>query len=235
MDIILVPGFWLDGSAWDDVVPHLAEAGHTPHPLTLPGMESRDADRSQVTLADHVAAVVAAIDALPDDAEVALAGHSASGGLVYAASDARPGRVAHVIYVDSGPLASGDALNPDLPAELDEYPLPPWEGMDDASLRDLTESQLQAFRERAVPQPAGTVREPHALSDDRSRYTVPSTVIASEMSAETLRGLMAENHSFVAELARLDDYEIVDLPTGHWPMFTRPADLASAMVRALER
>jgi hypothetical protein len=42
MDIILVPGFWLDGSSWDEVVPALQQAGQRTHALTLPGMESRE-------------------------------------------------------------------------------------------------------------------------------------------------------------------------------------------------
>ena len=53
MDIILIPGFWLDASSWDDIVPALREEGHRVRALTLPGMESKDADRSEITLRDH--------------------------------------------------------------------------------------------------------------------------------------------------------------------------------------
>ena len=60
MDIILIPGLWLDGSSWNGVVPTLEKAGHRLHPLTLPGMESRDADRSTIGLHDHVEAVIKA-------------------------------------------------------------------------------------------------------------------------------------------------------------------------------
>ncbi len=233
MDIILVPGFWLDGSAWDEVVPALEAAGHTAHPITLPGMESADADRSGIHLADHVGAVVAAIDAVPGDAPVALVGHSAGGGLVYAASDARPDRVAHVVYVDSGPFAEGQAVDAGLPADVVDHVLPAWDAFEDADLVGLDDDRRARFRARAVPQPGGTVREGHVLGDDLRRLDVPTTVIACEMPGEVLRGLMAEGHPFVAELARLHDYEIVDLPTGHWPMFTRPADLGAAIVAAL--
>ena len=235
MDIILVPGFWLDGSAWDDVVPVLTAAGHTPHAVTLPGLESVDADRSGIHLADHVDAVVAAIDAVPGDVPVVLVGHSAGGGLVYAASDRRPERVARVVYVDSGPFAEGQAVNADLPADVVDHDLPAWDAFEDQDLVGLDDELRARFRARAVPQPGGTVREGHRLGDDLRRLDVPTTVIACEMPGEVLRGLMAEGHPFVAELARLHDYEIVDLPTGHWPMFTRPEDLAGVIVEALAR
>lgn len=64
MDIVLVPGLWLDGASWDAVVEPLIWAGHVPHALTLPGIESAAADHSGVALADHVAAVVAVIDSI---------------------------------------------------------------------------------------------------------------------------------------------------------------------------
>ena len=48
MDIILIPGFWLDASSWDEVIPSLRQAGHRVRALTLPGMESKDADRSEI-------------------------------------------------------------------------------------------------------------------------------------------------------------------------------------------
>ncbi|MFE6970515.1 alpha/beta fold hydrolase [Isoptericola sp. NPDC057653] len=232
MDIILVPGFWLNASAWDGVVPVLERAGHTAHPVTLPGLGSKDADRAGIHLADHVAAVVAAIDALPADAPVALVGHSASGGLVYAATDARPGRVSHVVYVDSGPVGDGYAMNGDLPADVVEVPLD-WSSFEEDSLRDMTDEIRAAVDVESAPQPGGTVREPHRLSDDPRRLDVPSTVVASEMPADVLRGLMTEGHPFVDELAKLHHYEIVDLPTGHWPMYTRPDDLGAAIVAAI--
>lgn len=235
MDIILVPGFWLDGSAWDAVVPVLEEAGHTVHPLTLPGLESADADRSGVHLADHVAAVVAAVDAVPGDRPVALVGHSAGGGLVYAASDARPERVAHVVYVDSGPMADGQAVDAGLPPDVVGHDLPAWDALEDADLVGLTDELRERFRARALPQPGATVREPHRLSADTRRLDIPSTVVACEMPGSVLRDLMAQGHPYMAELARHHDYEIVDLPTGHWPMFTRPADLGRAIVEALVR
>src|SRR3954465_13956510 len=97
MYIVLVPGLWLDASSWDEVTPALEAAGHRVTAVQLPGMESRSADRASITIDDHVAAVVAAIDAA--EGPVILVGHSAGSGIASAAVDARPDRVARAIYV----------------------------------------------------------------------------------------------------------------------------------------
>ena len=47
--IILVPGFWLGAWAWDEVAEALRADGHDVTALTLPGLESADADRSSIT------------------------------------------------------------------------------------------------------------------------------------------------------------------------------------------
>src|SRR5580765_6162462 len=75
--IILVPGFWLGAWAWDEVVAQLRADGHDVTAITLPGLESADADRSKITMADHVNAIVDAVKAA--DAPVVPAVHSATG------------------------------------------------------------------------------------------------------------------------------------------------------------
>lgn len=232
MDIILVPGFWLDASSWQEVVPALEAAGHRPHPLTLPGLESVDADRAGISLQDHIDFVVAAIDAL--EGKVVLVGHSGGGAVIHGALDARPERVEHAIYVDSGPLGEGDVINNELKADGDDIPLPPWEGFDNADLVDLDDGLRQAFRARAIPQPKGVAYSKQHLHDTR-RYDVPATVIACQFPASLLREWIDAGHPFVAELARVRDVEFVDLPTGHWPQFTKPAELARAILAAVDR
>lgn len=232
MDIILVPGFWLDASSWDAVTPALDAAGHRPRPLTLPGKESPDANRAGITLQDHIDAVVEAIDHAPG--KVVLVGHSGGGAIIHGAVDARPGKVERAIYVDSGPLGEGGVINDELPAEGDDVPLPPWESFDDADLVDLDDHLRQAFRARAVPEPRGVAYGRQHLHDER-RYGVPATVIACEFPSAMLREWMAAGNPFVAELARVGDVEFVDLPTGHWPQFTKPAELGRAIVAAVDR
>lgn len=232
MDIVLVPGFWLDGSSWEQVTPVLERAGHRVHPLTLPGLESRDADRSGIGLADHVAAVVAAVDRV--DAPVVLVGHSGGGAIAYAAADARPDRVARLVYVDAGPLGPGQAINSELPVVDGEIPLPDWSVFGPEEMRDLDDDLRAAFRARAVPEPAAVATDPQVLHDDR-RYGVPATIICCAIPGAQLREWVAQGVPFVSETATLTDVEYVDVPTGHWPQFTKPAELAAAILAAVDR
>jgi pimeloyl-ACP methyl ester carboxylesterase len=233
MNIILIPGFWLDASSWDEVVPALERAGHRTHALTLPGMESKDADRSGITLRDHIDAVIEVIDSLdPADGKVVLVGHSGGGAVAHAAVDARPGRVARVVYVDSGPLGDGGVINDELPSEDGEIPLPDWAIFDDEDLVDLDDALRAAFRERAIPTPVHVASDQQRLSDER-RYDVPVTIIACEFPSEMLRKWMEQGHPYVRELAKIHDVEYVDLPTGHWPQFTRPEDLGQALLASV--
>jgi pimeloyl-ACP methyl ester carboxylesterase len=233
MNIVLIPGFWLDGASWDEVAAPLRKGGQTVHALTLPGLESRDADRSGIGLRDHVDAVVAVVDSLPDP--VVLVGHSGGGAVAHAVADVRPDRIARVIYVDSGPLAHGGVINDELPVVKGEVPLPDWSVFEEEDLVDLDESLRAKFRSIAIPEPVAVTSDKQVLSEEERRYDVPVTVICCEFSSEMLRGWMDGGDPNVAELTKVKDAELVDLPTGHWPQLTRPRDLAAAILAAVER
>jgi len=230
MDIILIPGLWLDGSSWEKVVPVLEQAGRRTHPITLPGMESPDADRSGITLRDHVDAVIAVIDSVdPAAGKVVLVGHSAGTAIAHAAVDARPERVARVVYVGGFPTGDGAAVADGYPAENGEVPLPDWSAFEDADLADLDDTARAKFRARAIPSPAHVTRDPQQLTDER-RYDVPVTVIATEFTSEMLRTWIAQGAQPVREFTKIRDVDYIDLPTGHWPQFTRPEDLGRAIL-----
>jgi pimeloyl-ACP methyl ester carboxylesterase len=231
MDVVLVPGFWLDASSWAEVTPPLVAAGHRVHPLTLPGTGSVGDDRSGIRLIDHVAAVVSVVDAL--GGPVVLVGHSGGGDIAHAVADARPESVGRVVYVDSGPLGPGESINDRLPVVGGEIPLPDWDEFPEAMTAGLTPRLRAEFRARAVPQPARVASDPLRLTDDR-RYDVPITVICCEEPSARLLERIEAGEDSMAELARVRDVEYVDLPTGHWPQFSRPADLARVVLAAVE-
>ncbi|MDM7854892.1 alpha/beta fold hydrolase [Cellulomonas alba] len=229
--VVLVPGFWLGGWAWDDVVGPLRDAGLVPHPVTLPGMTDDAPDRATVTREDQVEAVRALAAGL--DGPVVLVGHSGGGALVGEVVDRDPGRYARVVYLDSGPLVDGAALNPPLPPGVTDIPLPAWEELEaqGSSLAGLDDGALTRFRERAVPQP-GLVATGVARMADPGRFAVPVTAVCTSISAEQLMALASHDAPFHTELLDYPDLTFVDLPTGHWAMFSRPAELAAALVQA---
>ncbi|GGM30810.1 alpha/beta fold hydrolase [Dactylosporangium sucinum] len=228
MDIILVPGLWLDGTTWERVVPALERAGHRPVPLTLPGM-TPDADRAGITLSDHVAAVVAAVDAAPD--RVLLVGHSAGAGITHAAVDARPARVAHAVYVGGFPTPDGEPVAGDFPAVDGEVPMPDWSAFDDEELAGLDDRARTTLRARSIPSPAGVLRDRQHLHDER-RYEVPVTAVSTDFTSATLRAWIEQDLPPVREYRRIRAVEHVDLPAGHWPQLTRPDDLAAVILHA---
>jgi pimeloyl-ACP methyl ester carboxylesterase len=219
--IVLVPGFWLGDWAWDDVAAALRADGHNVTAVTLPGLESAEADRSAITLSDHIEAICQAASA--KGVPVVLAVHSGAGVPGYAASDRIPDRLAAMVYVDSGPAIG--ALDPNFDAA--ELPLPTWQELEagGSSLAGLSDEQLAAFRERAVPEPGAALREAARLADDR-RLGVPSTVVCTSMSSDQIKAAVEEGYPWVGGLAELREVSYIDLPTGHWPMWSRSRELA---------
>lgn len=234
MNLILVPGFWLNAWSWEQVTPALLAAGHDVNPVTLPGLESVETDRSGIGLADHVAAVVALVDAA--DGPVVLVGHSGGGTVIHAVVDQRPDRIARAIYVDSGPLPHGVATNPNLPADGADLPLPDWDVFRADGSHDLdgfSQEQLGEFRERAVPHPVAAARDPQVLSAGKGRYSVPITLISTTFTLDQITSYRDAGEEYFAELRKITDVTIVELPTGHWPQFTEPEALAAAILDAI--
>ncbi len=224
--IILVPGFWLGAWAWDEVRARLESDGHVVEALTLPGLESADADRSGIGLSDHVDAIVGAIEAAPSRPVVAV--HSASGFAGYAASDRIPERIAAMVYVDTAP-----GVSPLDPTFGDAEKALRWDEIEaEENLEGLTPEQLETFRRRAVPVPGGVLRDRIELTND-ARRDVPSTMICTGFSAEQYQTYAREHDdwSFLAGIKELRNVSWIDLPTSHWPMWSRPRELAEIIGR----
>lgn len=220
--IILVPGFWLGAWAWDEVADSLRADGDHVTALTLPGLDSVETDRSGITLTDHVDAIVDAVQAV--DSPVVLAVHSAAGFSGYAASDRVPDRIAAMVYVDTAP--GKGSLDPAF--EGVEKPLA-WKDIEaEENLDGLTEQQMERFRRRAVPVPGGVLREAIELAND-ARRDIPSTFVCTGFSAAQYQAYAREHPdwSFLAGIPELRTLTWIDLPTSHWPMWSRPGDLAA--------
>src|SRR5215203_1853244 len=156
-NVVLVPGFWLGAWAWDDVVPHLRRQGVETVALTLPGLEPDHSDRGSVRLEDHVAAIEHALALAPQGARTVLVAHSGAAVPATVVLDRHVDDIDHVVWVDTAPVVDGYAMDPDLSGA--EHPLSAqWdEEYEQGSMAGLSEEQLATFRERAVPQPAGSM------------------------------------------------------------------------------
>ncbi|NRQ50969.1 alpha/beta fold hydrolase [Aeromicrobium stalagmiti] len=227
MKVILVPGFWFDASSWDAVTPLLQQSGHDVTALTLPGLASVDIDRSDIGLAEHVAAVVEQVDAAGEP--VVLVGSSFAGKLVQIVTDERPESVALVVYVDSLPKPV-DAEAADEPAGADIAFS--WDELTPDEQRDLTPDQRSTIERTAVPYPARVVRDGWVMADDR-RYAVRSLVVATGFTSTDLEQWRADYPGVGDELDAHTDLTIVELPTSHWPQITTPHELVETILDAM--
>jgi pimeloyl-ACP methyl ester carboxylesterase len=229
MDVILIPGLWLDATTWRDVTPVLESAGHTPHPLTMPGLGEPAERSSGLGIADWVAAAVAEIDRI--DGPVVLVGHSGGGNVAWGAADARVDRIARVVFVDTFPPADGGIIW-EFPLVDGVIPFPGWDTFEDAEVGDLDEATRADAAAGALSVPARVPTDPIRLTDPR-RFSIPVTMLTGTMPEADLREIIAAAPDWAADLAAIEDLEIVEMSSGHWPQFSQPSELGRAIADAV--
>jgi pimeloyl-ACP methyl ester carboxylesterase len=226
MDIILIAGLWLDGStAWTSVLPELEARGHRGVPVTLPGQGDGS---TTATLDDQLAAVVAAIDAA--DGKVVVAGHSAACTLAWQATDARPEKVARVALLGGFPGDDGDKYAAFFDIQDGVMPFPGWEPFEGPDAVDLDDEARQRIADAAIGVPEAVALGIVHLTDER-RYDVPVLIVCPEFSPAEAKEAVDSGQVTSLTKATL---EYVDIDSGHWPMFTKPAELAEILVTATD-
>ena len=225
-NFVLVPGAWLGGWAWDAVAATLRAEGHGVYPVTLSGVAERHGpDAGQQ---EHVDDVVAVIED-NDLRDVVLVGHSYSGIPVGQAAGRIGDRLLRVVYVDSniptdgksfvdGWSAEGRAWVADQLAATGGF-WPPLTAEDYAD-QDLSADAIDLIVSRSTPHPGRAISEPAHLV--RPLADLPTTYIKCLMDGAT-------PSSDVAEQLKSPAWDLVELPTGHWPMFSQPAALAKLL------
>ncbi|MFE9506459.1 alpha/beta fold hydrolase [Streptomyces anthocyanicus] len=226
MDIVLIGGLWLNGSVWEGVASTLESLGHRPVPLTLPGQGDGAAT---ATLDDQAATVLAAVDAAPGRPMVV--GHSAACALAWLAADRRPGRLAKVALIGGIPTPDGRPYADFFEVRDGVMPFPGWEPFQGPDAADLDEAARHELAAAAVPVPEAVARGVVRLSDER-RYDVPVVVVCPEFTPAQAREWIDAGD--VPELARAKHVDFADIDSGHWPMITKPAELARVLAAAAE-
>ncbi|MGH3679909.1 MAG: alpha/beta fold hydrolase [Natronosporangium sp.] len=217
MDIILIAGLWLDASVWDDVAAELRGYGHRPVPLALPGVADQSA---AATLDDQIAATLAAVDSA--DTPVVV-GHSAACSLAWIAADRRPQAISRVVMVGGWPTADGAAYADFFETVDGVMPFPGWGPFEGADSADLDAATRQRVAAAAIPVPEPVSKGIVRLADER-RFEVPVTLVCPEYTPEQARTWIKDGK--IPELAAARHVSYLDIDSGHWPMISRPADLA---------
>ncbi|QNE17537.1 alpha/beta hydrolase [Kribbella qitaiheensis] len=222
-NFVLVPGAWLGAWAWDEVAEALRAEGHRAYQVTLSGLAER-ADADNMGQAQHVADVVSAIED-NDLYDVVLAGHSYSGIPVGQAAALIGDRLRRVVYVDSNVATDGksfiDGWSEEgrawVEGQLKETGgfWPPLTAEDYVG-QDLSDDAIAVILERGTPHPGPSISEPAQLT--RPLADLPTTYLKCLMDG-------AQPSSDVQELLKSPSWELAELPTGHWPMFSQPAAL----------
>ena len=240
---VLVGGGWLGGWCWQRVAPRLREEGHDAYPVTLTGLGERvHLASAQVDLQTHITDVVNVIE-FEDLHDVVLLGHSYAGIVVTGVADRVPDRISKLVYLDTGPLPGGTALIETFPTEarrhierqVEElgdgwrFPMPPQEELATfGSLQGLDDAQLELLRSRAVDQPFGTFTQPLQL-ENPARKALAKVGIVCSFSLEEVQAIIASGNPVFREMAS-PNWRFVELPTGHYPMFSRADDLAAVLL-----
>ncbi len=224
MDIILLPGLWLRGDAWSDVEDALLRAGHQVESMTLPGQGD---GRTDASLQEQVEYVVSAVDTLASPALVV--GHSAASALAWIVADARPEAVAGVVMIGGMPVEAGKPYANFFPVVDGRMPFPGWEPFEGPDSADLDQAARDRIEADALPVPEGICHAMVSLSDER-RFAVPVTLVCPEYSPADAQAWI--DGGFVPELSRAKRVTLVDIDSGHWPMFTKPRELAQLIHEA---
>ena len=240
---VLIGGAWLGGWCWQRIARRLREEGHDVYPVTLTGLGERVHVASpEVDLDTHITDVVNLIE-FEDLHDVVLVGHSYGGLVVTGAADRIPERISCLVYLDTAPLPDGTILIETFPPEVRRYiegqveelgegwrwPMPPEEELAGfGSLEGVDEDHLRLLYLRATPQPFGTYKGRLRLANP-AREALPKLGIVCSFPLAQVRMMIASGNPLFRGLAG-PEWRFAELPTGHWPMFSRPDDLADLLL-----
>jgi pimeloyl-ACP methyl ester carboxylesterase len=231
MDIILIPGLWLDASSWDEVIPGLEAAGHRVHPLTMPGLGAPATEPAEIGIADWVDSVVQVVDTLPDTCVVV--GHSGGGNVAWGVVDARPARVSRVIFVDTVPPPSGFGIS-EFAVHDGVIPFPGWDYFPDEDVHDLDEETRARTAPLTSSVPARVPTDQIVL-ENPARHDVSVTLLMGGLDQQEFEAQIDQWGPYADEFHAIADAEVVRIGSAHWPQFSVPSRLSELLNAAVAR
>ena len=237
---VLVHGAFQTSAVWGGVAARLEEAGHQVVAVDLPGRDGDGRSPGEVTLADHVAAVLAAVEAAGEP--VVLVGHSFGGMVISAVGETAPEKIATLVYVAAYLPAVGEpaqSMN-DLAMSdhhggwqadsfqvASDYSTASVNPRDRTDLfaNDASEEMARAIAEAMVDEPLAPLATPVPLTAERFGSVRKAYVV-------TMRDRAVSTDLQLTMLGRGHVDESIPLDTGHAPHVVAPDALASEILRA---
>jgi pimeloyl-ACP methyl ester carboxylesterase len=225
---VLIPGAWLGAWAWKDVTPILEKKGHSAFPVTLTGMGERvhlaTKDVGMETAIQDVLNVIKYNDL--DD--FVLAGHSFAGKVAAAVADDAHDKVQKIIYVDAfrpeivrEPQGGFDPTREFGPSLQGGNAIPLTEEIIDRIGKDVIGGNRKRMMSLGTPWPIKLAKDPITLSEnyDSAKEAYVFCTLSGDPVDEIIAGKWGKLNG---------PYKVME--TGHWPMITKPEELAEDLV-----
>jgi len=184
------------GSVWDKVVPLLENRGHKVFAPTLSASGTS-------SLGDHISEVCRLIEDVKLDG-VILVGHSYASFVITGVADRIPGKIKHLVYVDSSIPENGK------------------------SLFDMIESGGVSYKSFAGLTPDKPFVEPLYFNAAKIKI-IPKTYIHCTQSE--FLAVCVPFVKYVAEHAAQDNWDYFELKSDHLCMVSHPQELAGILLR----
>ena len=221
---VLIPGAWLGGWAWKEVAPVLEARGDQAYPVTLTGMGER------VHLATYDVGMETAIKDVLNVVkynnlnDFVLVGHSFAGKVAAAVADREHEKVRKVVYIDAfrpeivgEPQGGFDPTREFGPPPQGENAIPLSEEIIERIGKDVVGEKRKWMMSLATPWPIKLAKDPIALS--RAYDPAKETYVFCTLSGDPVDEIIA------GKWGKLNGpYRVME--TGHWPMVTKPKELA---------
>lgn len=248
---ILVSGMFTGPHVWEDTAARLASAGAEVHAVALTGLGGlRAGSVVDIDLETHIADVLAVIDAVgaAGGREIVLVGHDYGIHPAVGAADRRAEHIDRIVYLDSGIPQDGVPALASVPDQslreelagragadgaLRELPSPArdaWQRW--GSTAGIPDAAMDRLTALAAPQPLRTLFQPLRLTG--AAASLPMTGVLCSGNGASIEMVQMRVGFGEPSLQALADPRVTffELPTGHWPMLSLPAELTEVLLRA---
>jgi pimeloyl-ACP methyl ester carboxylesterase len=152
--------------------------------------------------------------------------------LAWLAADARPEKVAKVALIGGFPSADGEPYADLFEPKDGVMPFPGWGPFEGPDSADLDEEARRGIASAAIPVPEGVTKGVVRLANER-RFDVPVVLVCPEFTPAQAQEWI--DGGDVPELAKVKRLDLVDIDSGHWPMISRPTELARLLAAAADQ